>query len=189
MHQVIANQLQSLCLMSIELNSLADIQHELLAHWAMNSTYHTTLQVTSAQPAFHCDIVVLTSCMVHWQSIRQQCQAITDRDNLHKNVCRVPHTYSVGDLVLIHQDTHGKLAKSTHRPYWLIDVACQHVNGTIMVDVNHSHETFNIRRLIPFKPHQNNWGHNLSYHVPHNIIFLLEIMIHTSGLSPACRPS
>jgi transposase InsO family protein len=40
-HQVIANQLQSLCLMSIELTSLADIQHELLApvQWAMNSTY------------------------------------------------------------------------------------------------------------------------------------------------------
>jgi hypothetical protein len=30
-HQVIANQLRSLCLMSIELKSLADIQHELLA--------------------------------------------------------------------------------------------------------------------------------------------------------------
>jgi hypothetical protein len=27
-------------------------------------------------------------------------------------------------------------------------------------------------------------GHNLSYHVPHHIIFLLVIMIHTSGLSP-----
>jgi transposase InsO family protein len=52
-HQVIANQLRSLHLMSIELNSLADIQHELLApvQWAMNSTYHTTLQATSAHGA------------------------------------------------------------------------------------------------------------------------------------------
>jgi hypothetical protein len=127
---------------------IGNIKHELLAHWAMNSTYHTILQVTSAQLAFHCDIVMLTSCMAHWQSICQQCQAITDCDNLCQNVCRVPHTYSVGDLVLIHQDTHGKLAKSTHRPYQLIDVACQHVNGTIMVDLNHSHETFNIQQLI-----------------------------------------
>jgi hypothetical protein len=73
-HQVIANQLRSLRLMSIELNSLADIQHELLApvqQWAMNSTYHTTLQATSAQLAFHCDIVMPTSFMAHWQSIRQ----------------------------------------------------------------------------------------------------------------------
>jgi hypothetical protein len=146
-HQVIANQLRSLRLMSIELNSLANIQHELLApvQWAMNSTYHTTLQATSAQLAFHHDMIMPTSYMVHWQSIRQRRQAITDRDNLRENACRVPHTYSVGDLVLIHQDTRGKLAKPTRGPYRLIDVARQHVNGTVVVDLNHSHETFNIR--------------------------------------------
>jgi hypothetical protein len=82
--------------------------------------------------------------MVHWQSICQRCQAITDCDNLHKNAHRVPHTYSVGDLVLIRQDNGGKLAKPTRGPYRLIDVAHQHVNGTVVVDLNHSHETFNI---------------------------------------------
>jgi hypothetical protein len=152
-HQVIANQLRSLRLMSIELTSLADIQHELLApvQWAMNSTYHTTLQATSAQLAFHRDMIMPTSYMAHWQSIRQRHQAITDCNNLCKNACQVPHTYSVGDLVLIRQDTHGKLAKPTHGPYRFIDSACQHVNGTVVVDLNHSHEMFNIRRLIPFK--------------------------------------
>jgi hypothetical protein len=143
--------------MSIKLTSLADIQHELLApvQWAMNSTYHTTLQATSAQLAFHCNMIMPTSYMAHWQSIRQRRQAITDRDNLHKNACQVLHTYSVGDLVLIHQDTCGKLAKPTCGPYQLIDVACQHVNGTVVVDLNHSHETFNIWQLFPFKPCQN----------------------------------
>jgi hypothetical protein len=92
--------------------------------------------------------------------------------------------YSVGDSVLIHRDTHGKLAKLTRGPYQLIDVACQHVNGTVVVDLNHSHKTFNIWQLIPFKPHQNHWGCNLLYHVPHHIIFLLVIMIDTSRLSP-----
>jgi hypothetical protein len=156
-HQVIANQLHSLCLMSIELNSLADIQHELLApmQWEMNSTYHTTLQATFAQLAFHHDMIMLTSYMAHWQSIRQRCQAITDHDNICKNARRVPHTYSVGDSVLIRQDTYCKLAKPTRGPYRLIDVARQHVNGTVMVDLNHSHKAFNIRQLIPFKPCQN----------------------------------
>jgi hypothetical protein len=150
-HQVIANQLRSLHLMSIELTSLADIQHELLApvQWAMNSTYHTTLQATSAQLVFHHDMIMPTSYMAHLQSIHQRHQAITDHDNLCKNTRRVPHRYSVGDLVLIRQDTRGKLAKPTCGPYQLIDVACQHVNGTVVVDLNHSHETFNIRRLIP----------------------------------------
>jgi hypothetical protein len=156
-HQVIANQLRSLRLMSIELNSLADIQHELLApvQWAMNSTYHTTLQATSTQLAFHCDMIMPTSYMAHWHSIRQRRQAITNHNNLCENAPQVPHMYSVGDLVLIRQDTCGKLAKPTRQPYRLIDVARQHVNGTVVVDLNHSHETFNIRQLIPFKPHQN----------------------------------
>jgi transposase InsO family protein len=109
-HQVITNQLRSLRLMSIELTSLADIQHELLApvQWAMNSTYHTTLQVTSAQLAFHRDMIMLTSYMAHWQSICQRRQAITDCNNLHENARRVPHTYSVGDLVLIRQGRHSR---------------------------------------------------------------------------------
>ncbi len=185
-HQVIVNQLWSLCLMSIKLNSLADIQQEFLApvQWAIYSTYHTTLQATSTQLAFHCDMIMPTSYMAHWQSICQRCQVITNHDNLCKNVHQVPHTYSVGDLVLIHQDTHSKLANPTHGPYHLIDVACQHVNGTIMFDLNHSHKTFNIWWLIPFKPHQNHWGHDLLYHMPHHIISLLVIMIDTSGLSP-----
>jgi hypothetical protein len=50
----------------------------------------------------------------------------------------------VVDLILIRQDTCGKLAKPTRGPYRLNDVARQHVNGTVMVDLNHTHKTFNI---------------------------------------------
>jgi hypothetical protein len=65
-------------------------------------------------------MIMPTSYMAHWQSICQRRQAITDRDNLRKNARRVPHTYSVGDLVLIRQDTCGKLAKPTRGPYRLM---------------------------------------------------------------------
>jgi hypothetical protein len=54
----------------------------------MNSTYHTTLQATSTQLAFHRNMVMPTSFMAHWQSIHQQRQAITDCDNLRENACR-----------------------------------------------------------------------------------------------------
>jgi hypothetical protein len=66
----------------------------------------------------------------------------------------------------------------------LIDVARQHVNGTIMVDLNHSHKMFNIRWLIPFKPCQNHWGHDLLYHVPHQS----QLNTQSSGL-PLRTPS
>jgi hypothetical protein len=83
-----------------------------------------------------------------------------------------------------YQDTGSKLAKPTCGPYQLIDVACQHVNGTVVVDLNHLHKTFNIRWWILFKPCQNHWWCDLSYLMPHFIIFLLLIMIHTLMLSP-----
>jgi hypothetical protein len=51
--------------------------------------------------------------------------------------------------VLICQDTHGKLAKPTCGPY---DCLMWHANMSMVVNLNHSHETFNIRQLIPFKP-------------------------------------
>jgi transposase InsO family protein len=155
-HQVIANQLRSLILMSIKLKSLADIQHELLApvQWAMNATYHTTLQATAGQLAFQRDMILPTSFLAHWQNIRQRRQTHTDRDTARENQRRIPYRYSVGDLVLIRQPAQGKLAKPTRGPFHIIDVSRQHVNGTVLVDLNHSQESFNIRRLIPFQRRQ-----------------------------------
>jgi hypothetical protein len=49
-----------------------------------------------------------------------------------------------------------------------------------VVDLNHSHKTFNIRQLIPFKPCQNHWGRNMSYHMPHQI----QVNTQSSGLLP-----
>jgi hypothetical protein len=131
---------------------------------------HTTLQVTSAQLAFYGDMIMLMSYMAHWHSIHHWHQAITDHDNLHENVCQVPHTYSVGNIVLIHQDTCSKLCQ-THS--WILPIDwC----GTPTCQWYH-HGWFeslwwniNIQWLIPFKPCQNHWGHNLSYHVPHQIV-------------------
>jgi hypothetical protein len=68
---------------------------------------------------------------------------------------------------------HGKLAKPTRGPYQLIDVACQHVNGAVMVDLNHSHEIFNIWWLIHLNLAKTIEDVIWSYHMPHHIIFLL----------------
>jgi hypothetical protein len=114
-HQVIANQLRSLKLMAIPLQTLANIQQDLLAPvlWALNATFHTVLQATPAQLAFRCDMIMPTSYMVHWHSLRQRHQAITDKDNARENLTCIPHTYSNGDMVLLKQDVKGKLAKLT----------------------------------------------------------------------------
>jgi hypothetical protein len=138
--------------MTIPLQTLADIQQDLLApvQWALNATFHTVLQATPAQLAFCRDMIMPTSYMAHWQSLCQHRQAITDKDNARENLTRIPHTYSNGDMVLLKQDVKGKLAKLTCGPYRIIDVSRQNVNGTVVLDLGHSNESFNIRRLIPF---------------------------------------
>jgi hypothetical protein len=160
--------------MSIKLNSLADIQNELLApvQWAMNCTYHhssgnigsTCLSLQNGYAnklygALAIHLPMTYQATTNHDNLHENAHQVphmylvgdlvlihqdTNHDNLHENAHQVPHMYIVGDLVLIHQDTCGKLAKPTCGPYRLIDVACQHVNGTFMVDLNHSHETFNI---------------------------------------------
>ncbi len=91
--------------MSIELSSLADIQHELLApvQWAMNSTYQ---QVT-----WH---------IGNWlhPATNDINPSITDHTAMTTSakICTESLTH-VGHLVLINQDTHSKLAKPTHGSY------------------------------------------------------------------------
>jgi hypothetical protein len=99
---------------------------------------------------YHRDMIMPTSYMAHWQSLCQRRQAITDKDNARENLTRIPHMYSNGDMVLLKQDVKGKLAKPTRGPYRIIDVSCQKVNGTVVLDLGHWHESFNIRHLIPF---------------------------------------
>jgi hypothetical protein len=95
-------------------------------------------------------MIMPTSYMAHWQSHCQHRQAITDKDKARENLTRIPHTYSNGDMVLLKQDVKGKLAKPTHGPYPIIDVSRQQINGTVVLDLGHSSEPSNIRRLIPF---------------------------------------
>ena len=115
MHQVIANQLRSLTLMSLPLHTLANVQQDLLApvQWALNATFHTTLQATPAQLAFRRDMIMPTSYLAHWHSLHQRRQALTDKDNAHENQTRIPHVYCMNDLVLVKQDAKGKLTKPT----------------------------------------------------------------------------
>ena len=144
-------------LLSKEITTLADIQHDILApvQWAMNSTYHTTLEATAGQLAFQRDMILPTSFIAHWETMRQRRQQLTDKSNFRENSKRIAHRYFPGDLVLIRQLVQGKLAKPTRGPYRVIDSSKQFINGTIVVDLNHSHETYNVRRLIPFRrsPH------------------------------------
>ncbi len=123
--------------MSIKLNSLADIQNELLApvQWAMNCTYHhssgnigsTCLSLQNGYANKLYGALAIHLPMTY--------QATTNHDNLHENAHQVPHMYLVGDLVLIHQDTnHDNLHENAHQvphmyvySWWLSPYPSRHL--------------------------------------------------------------
>jgi hypothetical protein len=154
-HQTIANQMRSLVLMSVDIQSLADMQQFIVdpVKWALNSTYHTTLEATPGQLAFGRDMIMPTSYLANWHYIRARRQAATDKNTINENKHRLLHNYSVGDKVLIIQDKIiGKLAKPTQGTFLITAVANQHINGTVTIRRRpNATEVLNIRRLRPFR--------------------------------------
>ena len=75
-----------------------------------------------------------------------------EKGAMRTNANRVPHTYHVGDLVLIRRDVGGeilgKLAKPTHGPY---NVEQVYANGTVRINRGRFSERINIRRLLPYR--------------------------------------
>jgi hypothetical protein len=137
--------------MSIKLTSLANIQHELLApvQWAMNSTYqHTTLQATSAQLAFHRDMIMLMSYMVHWQSIRQrrqqklvvvislpECKGIGYAHNMFGILAQPPHV--VDDLINALNIKVGDKKEAIQKDPGVFCVAPWHFHPSQMIHNEH----------------------------------------------------
>ena len=153
-HQVIANQLRSKELMSVDITTTEDIQQELLApvQWAINSTYHTTIRASPGQLAFQCDMVMPVFFMANWATLRQRRQHQTDVDNARENEKRIDHHYRNGDKVLIRRDLAnlGKLAKPTIAPFVVVDASHAPINGTVVISRDNTEERINIRRLLPY---------------------------------------
>jgi hypothetical protein len=137
-HQVIGNLLCSRCLVAEDLGTIS-AQQELLmpVMWAINTTFHTTLKVNTAQLAFNHDMILPTSFAANWYAINSckqaQSQSATDAKN-HK--C-IPHEFCLNHQVLICHDIGnpylGKLAKPTQGPFKIINVQQLPINGTILI--------------------------------------------------------
>jgi RNase H-like domain found in reverse transcriptase/Reverse transcriptase (RNA-dependent DNA polymerase)/Integrase zinc binding domain len=154
-HQTIGNQLRSLKVHEIELETLDDVQSNLIdpVKWALNSTFHTTLQASPGQLTFNRDMILPTLYLANWELIRQRRQHATDANTIRENHPRIPHKYKVNDQVLIvHTAIASKLSRPTSGPFLVIRVTNQNVNGTITIQrTQHTTEVINIRRLRPYR--------------------------------------
>ena len=122
--------------------------------WAIQSTYHTTLQATPGQLVFGRDMILPIEHIANQHNIEFRKQLKINQSNLRENKKRIEWDYQPGDKVLMKCLDARKLERQFDGPYELIKV---HTNGTVTLKRGAVTECINIRRIYPFCE-QSNWG-------------------------------
>ena len=147
-HQTIGNMIRS-----FEINKSTDTDpwDAVLAAtmFAVRTTAHTTLQATPAQLVFGRDAILNIPFEADWQLIKMRKQERIKKDNARENAKRIPHTYNVGDQVLVSADALDKFSTTPYMgPY---EVKKVNTNGTLKLQMGAVLDTVNIRRIHPYK--------------------------------------
>jgi transposase InsO family protein len=113
--------------------------------FAVRFTFHTTLRNTPGQLVFGRDMIFNIKHEANWEFIRKRKQQIIEKNNEAENAKRIPHTYNIGDKVLIRRGTENKYeAPYEEGPYTITKV---NDNGTVCLKVNNVEDTYNIHQL------------------------------------------
>jgi hypothetical protein len=84
----------------------------------------------------------------NWEYIRVQKQNIILKNyNKAETAKRIPHTYNLGDKVLIKRGKENKYKTPYQGPYTITQL---NENGTLQMMIKNVEETINIRRLTPY---------------------------------------
>lgn len=146
-HQTIGNILRT-----FELQNSAETEEidGILAAtmFAVRATYHTTLKATPSQLIFGRDAILNTKFEANWQMIRQQKQKRINKNNIAENAKRKPYTYSLGQRVMILQDSSRKFGTNAYKgPY---EITTINPNGTVRLRIGAVQQTYNIRNIHPY---------------------------------------
>jgi hypothetical protein len=97
------------CTFELESNYLDDNDpwKEILSAtaFAVRSTFHATLQNTPGQLVFGSDMMLYVKHKANWEYIRVRKQKISLKNKKAENARRIPHTYNIGDKVLLKRGT------------------------------------------------------------------------------------
>ena len=116
--------------------------------FAVRATYHTTLQKTPGQLIFNRDMIFNVQHTANWELIRARKQRLIVKNNTNENKKRIPHTYKVGDQVLLRKGSENKYEQPYSGPHTVRKV---NTNGTVRLQKGSVTDTVNIRRLEPYK--------------------------------------
>ena len=76
--------------------------------FAMRATVHTTTRATPSQLVFNRDAIHNINFKADWNYIKNRKQQLINKNNKRENASRIPHTYQVGDMVVIKADPNRK---------------------------------------------------------------------------------
>ncbi len=130
-----------------------DVNHLIQAcAWAIRTTNPSNSPYNPSQLAFGMDMIFRQHMKIDWQMLKMQRrrQAIA---NKHKeNQTRIPHTYNIGDKVLIVQKKYerqkkAKLSSPTEGPFTIVHI---YTNGNVRINRGTYEEDISIRQLRPY---------------------------------------
>ena len=148
-HQVVHNMIKTKELDSF-LFDYIDPWGEILSsvRWAINASYHSTLQATPAELVFGRDMLFNIKKMINWKAITENKRKQVARDNIRENKSRIPHEYAVGDTVLKKKGGIKRKYSNHKTPYQITEV---HTNGTVTLSKGAKRLKINIRNIEPYK--------------------------------------
>jgi transposase InsO family protein len=155
-HQTVGNMIRSLNFHEQDINVEDPFGGVLAAvGFAMRATVHTTTRATPSQLVFNHDAIHNVKYKADWQLIKQRKQTLINKNNKRENATRIPHTYQVGDLVVIKADENRKY--DTRLPYSTPrTVEKVYANGTVKLrqDTQRGGAVFQIWNLRNVKPYK-----------------------------------
>jgi hypothetical protein len=116
--------------------------------FAVQSTFHTTLQNAPGQLVFGRDMILNVKHEANWENILVRKQNIILKNTKAENAKRIPHTYNIGDKVLLKRGTENKHEAPYQGPFTITQV---NENGTVRMMIKNVEDTINIgHRLTPY---------------------------------------
>ena len=94
------------------------------------------------------DVILPISIRANWPRSKEKRQLEILRNNARENAGRVPHSYKIGEKVLLRKEgILRKLASPRDGPFEITRV---YDNGTVQINRGAVSERVNIRRLMPY---------------------------------------
>ena len=124
--------------------------------FAMRATVHTTTRATPSQLVFNRDAIHNVGFEADWLYIKDRKKRIIKQNNKKENAKRIPHTYQIGDKVVVEQQPGRKHGSDLYKgPY---EVSQVFNNGTVRLKQPSTrqnggavYQTWNIRNVFPYK--------------------------------------